>query len=597
MNTKKVTGSTFLSSFFSLGTLSLIFFTPVSSADNNLASSASAPSSQSASRLIKINQIGFLPDAKKLAVIPANNATTFSVIKVGTQKIVLKNKLGEAAVWDPAQETVKLADFSVLKEAGDYVLRVDGLTDSVSFHISADNYKELNATAIKSFYLNRASIELTSKYAGAYARAAGHADAKVLIHESAASTKRPTGTVISVPKGWYDAGDYNIYVVNSGISTYTLLAALEHFPDFYKSQILNIPESTNKVPDLLDEAMWNLEWMLAMQDPNDGGVYAKLTNKSFDGFVMPAQANEPRYVVQKTTAAALDFAAVMAVASRVVADYDTSFPGLSAKMLKASERAWAWAKANPAVLYRQPDDIKTGAYGDNNVSDEFAWAAAELYITTKNDDYYRAMNAPQVLNSVPAWADVKGLAWISLAQHRKQLTAIADQQLIASRIEELANSLLAKTQTSAYGVAMQTEDFAWGSNSTAANQAMMLIQAYRLTDKRDYLDAAQAQLDYILGRNATDYSFVTGFGAKPSMHPHHRISEADGVVAPVPGMLVGGPQAGQQDLKNCPMGYPNKIPAKSYLDNVCSYASNEIAINWSSPLVYVSGALQALTQK
>jgi endoglucanase len=483
------------------------------------------------------------------------------------------------------------------RAAGDYVLRVEGLPDSAPFKISADNYKALNAAAIKSFYLNRASIELTPKYAGTYARAVGHADTNVLVHESAASTKRPTGTVISAPKGWYDAGDYNIYVVNSGIATYTLLAALEHFPDFYKAQVLNIPESDNAVPDLLDEAIWNLEWMLAMQDPNDGGVYAKLTNQRFDGFVMPAQATELRYVVQKTTAAALDFAAVMAVASRVTANYETSFPGLSAKMIKASERAWAWAKANPAIYYQQPDDIKTGAYGDNNVSDEFAWAAAELYITTKNDDYYRALNPTQVLNSVPAWADVKGLAWISLAHHRKHLTAIADQSLIASRIEDLANSLLAKTQVSAYGVAMQTEDFIWGSNSLAANQAMMLIQAYRLNGKRDYLDAAQAQLDYILGRNATDYSFVTGFGAKPSMHPHHRISEADGVVAPVSGMLVGGPQAGQQDLKNCSMGYPSKIPAKSYLDNVCSYASNEIAINWSSPLVYVSGAIQTLTQK
>lgn len=597
MNTNKVTGSAFFLSFFPLSALSLALLAAASSADNNVTSSVTTSSLQASLPLIKINQVGFLPASKKVAVIPATNATHFSIVKAGTQKAVLTSTLSEAAAWAPAQETVKLADFSKVKEIGDYVLHVDGLPDSARFHISADSYKELNAAAIKSFYLNRASIELTPKYAGIYARAAGHADTKVLVHASAANTKLPTGSVISAPKGWYDAGDYNIYVINSGISTYTLLAALEHFPDFYKSQVLNISESNNAVPDLLDEAMWNLEWMLAMQDPNDGGVYAKLTNQRFDGFVMPAQANEPRYVVQKTTAAALDFAAVMAVASRVVTHYEINFPGLSAKMLKASENAWAWAKANPAIYYRQPDDIKTGGYGDNNVSDEFAWAAAELYITTKNDDYYRALNPTQVLNSVPAWADVKGLAWISLAQHRKHLTAIADQQLIASRIENLANSLLIKAQASAYGVVMQTEDFIWGSNSLAANQAMMLIQAYRLNGKRDYLDAAQAQLDYILGRNATDYSFVTGFGTKPSVHPHHRISEADGVAAPVPGMLVGGPQAGQQDLKNCSTGYPSKIPAKSYLDNVCSYASNEIAINWSSPLVYVSGAIQVLTQK
>ncbi|HET7898009.1 MAG TPA: glycoside hydrolase family 9 protein, partial [Flavisolibacter sp.] len=91
-------------------------------------------------------------------------------------------------------------------------------------------------------------------------------------------------------------------------------------------------------------------------------------------------------------------------------------------------------------------------------------------------------------------------------------------------------------------------------------------------------------------RNATGYSFITGVGSKPTMHPHHRPSEADGIADPVPGLLAGGPNPGMQD--KCQ--YPFTEPETAYLDAVCSYASNEIAINWQAPMVYLANALEAL---
>jgi endoglucanase len=143
---------------------------------------------------------------------------------------------------------------------------------------------------------------------------------------------------------------------------------------------------------------------------------------------------------------------------------------------------------------------------------------------------------------------------------------------------------------------MQPADFVWGSNAVALNQAMMLIQGFRLNGRREYLDAAQSLLDYVLGRNAVGQSFVTGFGLLQPMHPHHRISEADGIAEPAPGMLIGGPAPLQIDAQDCKVPYPSRLPAKSYLDNVCSYTTSEVAINWNAPLVYVAGALQFLTR-
>lgn len=561
---------------------------PVSSSTSSISSTSSSQSSQPLEGSIKVNQLGFAPEAHKLAVVPAGTEQSFSVVDSDSGAAIFTGTLSDSEKWSLSGETVALADFSELSSPGRYRVRVAGLPDSDEFSISAAPYDALNKGAIRAFYYNRAGTELLPEHAGDWARAAGHPDTEVRIHESAASDSRPAGSVISSPKGWYDAGDFGKYIVNSGISTYTLLAALEHFPDYYAGRDLNLPESGDAVPDLLDETLWNLEWMLTMQDPEDGGVYHKLTTKNFSGIIMPHAGTEPRYVMQKGTAAALNFAAVMAAASRVLSDHEQAFAGKSAQMLSAAKAAWQWAEAHPRVSYQQPADIHTGAYGDHQFADEFAWAAAELYISTGDESYYEAMNADKLGNAVPSWSQSLGLAWMSLAHHLDQLTPAADRQLIRQRVVGLADQLLAAGKASAYRVSMTAPDFVWGSNGMAMNRAMMLLQAHRLTDKRDYLHAAQDLLDYVLGRNPTDYSFVTGFGERPPMAIHHRQSAADSVVAPVPGFLAGGPHSGKQDGCN----YSSSLPATTYLDDWCSYATNEVTINWNAPLVYVTGALE-----
>jgi endoglucanase len=541
---------------------------------------------------IELNQVGFLPGAAKWALVPDVASSSFVVLDATTGREVYSGSLGHATEWAPAQEAVRLADFSAFTASGEYRLRVAGVADSARFTIASDVYAALNATAIKAYYYNRASIELKPEYAGLWARPAGHPDDHVLVHASAAGPGRPEGSVISAPKGWYDAGDYNKYIVNSGITVYTLLAAYEHFPAVFQKQNLNIPESGNGLPDLLNEVLWNLDWMLAMQDPADGGVYHKLTNKGFDGVVMPHQATSARYVVQKTTAAALDFAAVMAQASRVFAPFEAQRPGLSARMLAASKAAWAWAAAHPATPYQQPADIYTGGYGDDKFDDEFQWAAAELYVSTRDDNFLKAMLSRQVKVELPGWGSVSALGWISLAQHRDHLTAAADQTVIRQSLLPLAQELAERWQTSPYRVSMGKDDFYWGSNAVALNQALVLIQGYRITGERRMLDAAQAAFDFVVGRHPTGYSMVTGFGERAPLHPHHRPSGAQPELPPVPGFIVGGPR--RERSNDCPTPYPAGA-AKAWQDHMCSFTTNEVAINWNAPLVYVSAALQALT--
>jgi endoglucanase len=563
---------------------------------------------------IHINQIGFHPMAGKTAVAVGSKESdggVFHVIDEETGQVAWSGKAVSTGTWTWAGTRVATIDFTELRTPGTYrIQNKNGRLVSPMFAIHDTVYNALTRAALRAFYYNRASIELEPEHAGRWARAAGHPDTLVHIHASAVSADRPVGTAILSPGGWYDAGDYNKYIVNSGISTYTLLAAYEDFPDYFHNLSTSIPESGDGMPDILSEARWNLEWMLTMQDPGDGGVYHKLTSPQFSGVVMPHEDTDPRYVVQKSTAATLNFAAVMAVAARVYGPHD---PGFALRCLSAARSAWEWAVSHPEVYYRQAKmneryrpAIVTGEYGDTDVTDEFDWAATELYLTTGGPGYLEALQSDRLLDAViPNWRDVRALACLSSARHfvpndlatgRTGLSP-ADRQLAEASVQcilNLAGALYDEYRASAFRVSMghDRRDFVWGSNAVAMNHSILLIQAWRLTGDRSWLDAALANLDYVLGRNPTGYSFVTGFGSRTPMFPHHRPSAADGLPHPVPGFLVGGPQGGQQD--GCT--YPSNLPALSYLDDWCSYSTNEVAINWNAPLVYVSGALQAIYQ-
>lgn len=540
------------------------------------------------SSAIKLNQVGYFANASKIVIVPSTNIVKFNVINANGS-VVLSGNSSAPAVWEYSGEAVVQIDLSALNAVGQYSLEVEDSQQRASFSIKASPYDAMHKAAFKAYYINRASIKLLPEFAGDYARPMGHVDTQVLVHSSAATASRPEGTVISSPKGWYDAGDYNKYIVNSGISTYTLLLAYEHFTAYYDNKSLNIPESNNGIPDILDEIDWNLEWMSTMQDPNDGGVYHKLTTKNFTPIIMPHEGTEPRFVVQKSTAAALNFAAVMANASRL---YQATRPTLANKYLLQAIDAYSWALENPTQYYRQPSDIQTGEYGDNNVTDEFAWASAELYLTTQEPPFLENFDQYAQAAQVPSWAQVSALPYISMAFNNQADTLFTEQQRqrYSTRLVDLANNIMQTYNTSAYKVTMSEGDFVWGSNAVAMNRALVLWQAHKITQDEQYKVAAEELVNYVMGKNPTGFSFVTGFGEVSPIEPHHRQSVADEVLTPVPGFLVGGPHSGQQDSCN----YVSDLPAQSFLDDWCSYSTNEVTINWNAPLIYSLAQLEYL---
>lgn len=537
---------------------------------------------------VKVNQLGYLPSSSKTAIVPETSETTFNLVDAITENVVFTGTLSTASLWTPSQESVHIADFSSFSNEGEFFLQIEGFENSLAFSISTDVLLDAHDAALKAYYFNRASTELSGTYANAWARPMGHPDTEVLIHSSAASAERPVGSVISGEKGWYDAGDYNKYIVNSGISTYTLLLSYLHHSSFYNTRNGNIPESTNNVPDILDEVMWNLEWMQSMQDPNDGGVYHKLTTLNFSGAVMPHEATNTRFVVQKGTGASLNFAAVMAIASRVYGQFP-ELAEVSASFREASIRAYDWAEANPTIEYQQPSDVQTGVYGDSDFAGEFAWAAAELYLTTQDTAYLDVFNQNATSPGVPWWQNTMALGYFSLLSEGENLLSAEAYSAIEMAVVSLADSIVTSHTNSAYATAMEQSDFVWGSNSGAMNKALVLLQAFSVTSDSSYHEAATGLVDYVLGKNPLDRVFVTGIAASSPNDPHHRQSFADDVNEAVPGLLVGGPHTGEQD--GC--DYEGDQPATTYLDDWCSFSTNEVTINWNAPLVYVLAALHS----
>ena len=542
---------------------------------------------------IRYNQVGCYPDQEKVIVVEGVNPE--GKVRVTTPKgKLLTPKVMREAVSPWSGKTRYLVDLGDLKAQGKYHVEMDG--QACDLLVTKRPYQDIARASLRLFYLIRSGIAI--EQGGVYNRPLGHPDTHVLIHPSAATEKRPAGTVISSPYGWYDAGDYNKYVVNSAFSIGLMFAAYEQQRDYFDRLTTDIPESGNKTPDFLDEMMFNLKWLLTMQDPDDGGVYHKLTTPNFEGFVLPTDCHQTRYVVAKSVTGTLDFAAVMADAARLFAPYQKDYPDFPAQATEAAERAYLWAKEHPTAFYRQEQlkdpAVSTGTYGDGNARDEFFWAASALYRLTRKPEYLADARQYQPQRfSTPSWGNVSALGtfeWLT----EKNMQAPEDELLLMTQLLTYCEDAVKDVETSCFQSPFgnNARNFGWGCLAEqCCCQALVLLYADQLMGTTKYRRYALQNADYLLGRNATGYCYVTGFGLKSPMHPHQRISAADGIEAPMPGLLVGGPNPGQQDKMSSQLTYPSNEPDESYIDHEGSYASNEIAINWNATLVGLTGWL------
>jgi endoglucanase len=547
---------------------------------------------------IKVDQVGYLPTAAKIALVVSKNpATEFTLNQSKDGKVAAHGMLSAPRDDYDSGDSVQTADFSKWVKPGQYYVDVPGVGRSWDFDIAPDVYAKAWRLAMRSYYGQRCGIavDLGPEFPG-YKHPACHLDGAYHPSSGRTGAKPPTG-------GWHDAGDYGRYVVNSGISTGTLLWAYEFYGSRLKTVNLALPESGNGLPDMLNEIKWNLDWMFSMQD-EDGGVWQKQTSEKFCDFIMPEKDKLVSYVIGigkepfKSSCATGDFAAVMAIAGRV---YQPFNPAYANKCSKAAQKAFEWLGKHVNVPFRNPPGVSTGEYGDGNCADEQLWAAAELFRTTGEPAYsryflehYAAFRRPTVDEEAepPSWNNVASLAnWTyAMAPNADAGAANAIRHELISTADEIAN----RTVNNGYRISLTNKDYIWGSNGVLANYGMELLVASSMLHNERYAEAAVEDLHYLLGRNTFSLSFVTRVGENPFRHPHHRPSGADNNEEPWPGLLSGGPNKGRQDEVMRKVS-PELPPAKIYLDDQGAYSANEVAINWNAPLVFLlAGAQESL---
>ncbi|PYG86541.1 endoglucanase [Ruminiclostridium sufflavum DSM 19573] len=578
---------------------------------------------------IRVNQLGYFPNLTKLATYVSSSTTAQNwSLKDSSGKVVATGKTTVKGFDKSSGDDVHIIDFSSYKEIGTgYTLAV-GSDDSLPFDIGTDMYSTMKYNAIKYFYHNRSGIAITMPYADRQdlTRPAGHPSDKLTPDPSKDYSASYT---LDITGGWYDAGDHGKYVVNGGISTWTVMNMYERAKVLGKTSIapyadntMNIPESGNGLPDILDETRYNLKTLLKMQVPAGNTLAGMVHHKAHDEkwtalAVRPDQDEQPRWLQPPSTAATLNLAAIAAQGSRLWKEFDASF---ATTCLTAAETAWDAAVAHPNILASMEQESGGGAYGDDYVGDDFYWAACELYVTTgkaKYLDYIKSskhyLEEPTELNGGEDigvtgcfdWGNTAGLGTISLALVPSSLPT-ADVATAKANIKKAADKFISIATSQGYGVPIvestvvvngeKITGFPWGSNSFAVNEAIVMAYAYEFSGESKYLSGTAGVMDYILGRNPNVQSYVTGYGDNPLENPHHRFwaYQADNTFPTAPaGCLSGGPNSGLQDpwVKGSGWLAGSRAPEKCFMDHIESWSTNEVTINWNAPLAWVSAYL------
>ncbi|WP_295813822.1 glycoside hydrolase family 9 protein [uncultured Deinococcus sp.] len=591
--------------------------------------------------LVRVNQTGYLPAKPKRATVPFESDKPLPWTLYSGARTKVGSGMTTVFGQDAASgEYVHQADFSAVTTPGTgYVLDVAGFT-SHPFDIGTDVYSTLKTDALGYFYQARSGIPIEAQYVAdpKLARPAGHAGAAPNQGDTAVTCFTGTdvrgnvwpgcGYTLNAAKGWYDAGDHGKYVVNSGVSVWTLLDLAERDARTNVSNAdgtLKIPERANGKSDLLDEVRWNLDFMLAMQVPDGqtlnlprgdqsaslgaltltptpagGLVHHKLTDVAWTGLPLrPDQDPQRRAVYYPTTAATLNLAATAAQCARV---YRTVDPAYSATCLTAATRAWNAARATPDV-YAYDLYVGGGPYNDTTVDDEFYWAAAELYVTTGDAQYLAFLKASPLYLQAPvdrelAWMELTAAGTITLATAPSGLPA-ADVQQAQQNLITAAKRYRSDVATQGYHLPFRGATADWGSNSGILNRSVVMALAYDFTKDASYQDAVLEGMNYLLGRNPMDKSYISGYGERPLQNPHHRFwahSLDAALPAPPRGVVSGGPNS---------VSFSDPVAAKlkgkctgltCYIDDIGAYTMNEVTINWNAPLAWVASFVQQSTR-
>ena len=537
---------------------------------------------------IKVNQVGYLNHGEKYAHVSgyynelsADVGTPFQVKKTSDNSIAYSGTLTLVAAYDELSgEKVLKADFSALNDIGEYYITVDGITEkSVSFEIGPDVYDNLLTDVQRFFYYQRANVDLLPEHAGEFARTGLHKDDENLPLQSNPDVKK------DVSGGWWDAGDTGKYVTAAATAVSDLLWAYESFQDEFTDGQLNIPESGNNIPDLLDEIKVETDFFLKMQEQKSGGFYAYVVREPIPNrYIMDGTGSESIIPTSQTATT------VGALAHAYIVMKDV--PGLETyakKLLDSAVRGWKYLEAHPEFI-AQPD----GPYNDNDDLNDRFYAAAALYRATgeaKYSDYvvanYKAFESKfdttDFSHGIGSLEQIAFYHYMSSAEPSKEVSA-----WFIPKFREWKNKVIETATKEAVWRNSTNKGFYWGANSNVAGVAVSLDIGSRVIGEYDerMIQVASGNLNYLLGINPLQLSFITGYGENRVHITHHEIYMRDFIKEMPNGYMPGGPNNNGKF----------NFSAKAYNQATVDWESNEQALNYNSPLIYLTALLSGSGQ-
>ena len=554
-----------------------------SGAGASAGAAGAAPIPQTAqSKFIVVDQFGYRPDGEKIAVLrdpqvgfDAADAFTpgahYSLIDARTGLPALS---GAPSAWnggatdDSSGDKAWSFDFSTVTAPGTYyVLDVDNAVRSDLFDISDTVYREVLKRAVRMFFYQRAGQAKDAKWAGAaWADTADHVGPGQDHNCRAFSAKTDASTEKDVWGGWFDAGDFNKYTNwTAGYVVSLLHAYLENkaiWSDDYE-----IPESGNGIPDVLDEAKWGLDYLGRLQQA-DGSVLSIVGEGSGSP---PSAATDPSYYGPPSTSATTSTAAAFALGATVLGSLgNASMTAYASDLKSRATKAWAWADANPSVVFRNNEGDSAGLGSGQQETDDYGRtmmkveASVYLFELTQDPQFQAFFDANYassnlVKNSYAApWEPATQLALLYYTS-LPSATAAVKSNIFKAYSSGMAGTDNFGAQTAKrdpYGAYLK--DYTWGSNSTKSNQGSMFFDfaTYAVDPSKDSDArlAAERYVHYLHGVNALGFVYLSNMfdygatqGATTFFHTWYAhgsaLWEKVGVSSygPPPGFLTGGP--------------------------------------------------------
>ena len=511
------------------------------------------------------NQVTYLDNLNKQVVFNNNPGNYYSIYNIEDNSKVYTGNVSEAYFEKDTNQWLYKSYFSDLNVNGAYYIKTEFGYYSREFVIN-DEYNELMDGVLEAIYVQRC----------------GHDTEGILGHPACHTTSSKVFSYdkeeyIDTTGGWHDAGDYGKY----GVVENKVIADL----------LFSYLYGDNKDEKLIDEIKFGLDYVLKLQNEY-GGVYNKVVSKNFADFVSPELDEQETYLLYPWTSVTASFAGITGLAYEVFKDDDKEFAD---KCLDAFNKAIDYLVKNQEPYNpKNPDGFNVGTYYTENETDERLFAYSVAYKLTRDNKYKELCKSLLVagVDSDDMVANCRIYAYIVLLDSLNY--NCSEYNLVKEKLKADCDSVCEGVSSNVY--AYPYTAYAWGSNQHVCEAINKLLLASRYFKDEKYVIKASEMINYILGLNALDISFVWGYGYHYPQTIHSRLAYAKGQNM-IKGAMCNGVdqilsdgEVGKYFDENSPIGL-------RFVDNSNSYSNVEPAINYNSALYLSLSLLEYANRK